>query len=493
LLWHYVYEHTYFSTKPKSTWTTTKQPRVLTYSQTDNFTNVTEQTNNPVQRKTIIRPSEDIDIQSATAHAEAEYNYMTKQPNYLTQLEEYLNRGSSGKHSSSRTSSTGICETHVAHSYETIASDQSETWQGAEKPIVIFDEYYPTPPSSMNELPVERHERLKELWLTKPPPPRYSRSIGFLSHQSPQLSTRSYILHDHASQRQPHRHHKRHRIRHVPRFTQLAAWPSKPKHPTPTIITSANSTNVPTIIKEKFTPSEIRNALKPHHRLPKRSFVSRKQPSRKCKQDKNAIVQPQDDRRNVRFSDTSQNVKTVNLQSLTDDQRDLYMLQLWQKSLTSSTVNGPREYTFPSYGPREYPGDLAYPKLDVVKVIQKLPYYPEYCTRIVYVDGSIFDSTYSKAHCVSADLHMALGIAKQFRDRYKHIQTLFNLRCGLGEVAVLTPFETRVAEEYIFHLITKTRYFHKPRYNILETAIVNMCDLAMSFDLHFISMPLTAR
>ena len=124
--------------------------------------------------------------------------------------------------------------------------------------------------------------------------------------------------------------------------------------------------------------------------------------------------------------------------------------------------------------------------------MDEVEYLPDHCTRIVYMDGDIFDSPYSKAHTVSADLHMGRGVAKLFRVKYRHVQMLFNQRCEVGEVAILTPKETLNEGEYIFYLITKTRYFCKPTMKTLRKAVANFIYYLRLFKIAKVSIPMIA-
>ena len=72
----------------------------------------------------------------------------------------------------------------------------------------------------------------------------------------------------------------------------------------------------------------------------------------------------------------------------------------------------------------------------------------------------------SLAHCVSADLKMGAGIAKQFRNRFGRVEELKRQHKKVGEVAVL-----RVRDRFIYYLITKKFYYKKPTLFTLKRSL----------------------
>lgn len=379
-------------------------------------------------------------------------------------------------------------------SYQTDTDDCSETWEGAEKPIVTFEEYYPQPELEEGELPTDKEERLRAMRLTQPPPLRYSKSKISDVTKVRRDSCRSYRIRDYKSV-QLHKHRKKLRIKKVPPIVSNVNWPMKPIHPCPSIMSSDKQTNVPTIMNEKYTHSEIWNALKPGNKLPHRPSRPRIIKKRNRRRGE-PTVPPQDDRVPDTNSTITQHINlirqttepTEQLQQLWTLSYDIYAAIDGQDDYVPGEL-GPREHSFEDLEPQEY---MRQDALSRINVIHDIPYYPRYCTRIRYEDTDVFASPHSKAHCVSADMHMGMGVAKQFRLKYRNVQALFMQQCRPGRVAILTPFETRVADEYIFYLITKTRYYEKPLLRVIEASLIEMCDLAMTFNIHDISMPMIA-
>ncbi len=122
---------------------------------------------------------------------------------------------------------------------------------------------------------------------------------------------------------------------------------------------------------------------------------------------------------------------------------------------------------------------------------------------LVYSDirGDLFTSSNdtSLAHCVSKDLSMSKGIAKLFRDKFGGINELkkqgmivfvflFNwlvyLDVQIGGCAYLNP-----KDRYVFYLVTKERYFHKPTMSSLESSLRAMRELCIEKNVRRLAMP----
>ena len=93
------------------------------------------------------------------------------------------------------------------------------------------------------------------------------------------------------------------------------------------------------------------------------------------------------------------------------------------------------------------------------------------------VKGDLFTSprTASLAHCVSCDLAMSKGIATQFVRRFGGRSELTSQRKGIGDVAVLER-----KGRFVYYLITKERYYHKPRLVDLKRSLASMRDHMVS-------------
>jgi O-acetyl-ADP-ribose deacetylase (regulator of RNase III) len=85
------------------------------------------------------------------------------------------------------------------------------------------------------------------------------------------------------------------------------------------------------------------------------------------------------------------------------------------------------------------------------------------------MQGDLFDSNASLCHCVSEDLVMGKGIAEGFKERFKQVKELKSQHVKVGGMATLQD-ETR----FIYYLVTKRKYFHKPTYESLRNSLKQM-------------------
>ena len=97
--------------------------------------------------------------------------------------------------------------------------------------------------------------------------------------------------------------------------------------------------------------------------------------------------------------------------------------------------------------------------------------------------GDLFDSNDSLAHCVSSDLKMSRGIAVQFREKF-HEYSQLPTRALVGEVLVFQS-----GNRYIFSLITKRNFFHKPTYETLQLCLENLCEKLVLLGVNTLSVP----
>ncbi|XP_066481301.1 ADP-ribose glycohydrolase OARD1 [Tiliqua scincoides] len=106
--------------------------------------------------------------------------------------------------------------------------------------------------------------------------------------------------------------------------------------------------------------------------------------------------------------------------------------------------------------------------------------------RISYVQGDLFScpGTDSLAHCISEDCHMSAGIASIFNKKFGGVQELLEQQKKIGEVAVL-----KRENRYVYYLITKNRYFHKPTYDNLRKSLEAMKFHCLKHGVSHISMP----
>lgn len=87
---------------------------------------------------------------------------------------------------------------------------------------------------------------------------------------------------------------------------------------------------------------------------------------------------------------------------------------------------------------------------------------------------------YILVHCISADFAMGAGIAKEFARRGVKARLIENYRgmTKVGDCAITATTDWRLE----FNLVTKEKYWQKPTYGSLKTALVNARILALMDD-----------
>lgn len=102
--------------------------------------------------------------------------------------------------------------------------------------------------------------------------------------------------------------------------------------------------------------------------------------------------------------------------------------------------------------------------------------------------GDLFTAVgeYYLAHCISADFALGAGIAKQFTAR---LDMRNRLKSQYGDI----PMEDRVGRVFtvdrVFNLVTKSRYFHKPAYEVLGKCLEEMRDIMEERGIKRLAMP----
>ena len=86
------------------------------------------------------------------------------------------------------------------------------------------------------------------------------------------------------------------------------------------------------------------------------------------------------------------------------------------------------------------------------------------------IEGDIFSSKGCLAHCVSADFHMGIGVAKQVKTRYP---TTYPKDVNHKRQPVFAQW-IEGERRYVYHLVTKQRYFEKPTYESVKTSLQQM-------------------
>ena len=71
--------------------------------------------------------------------------------------------------------------------------------------------------------------------------------------------------------------------------------------------------------------------------------------------------------------------------------------------------------------------------------------------------------------CISADCHLRRGVALQIREMFGRVSEIERQRKGVGEVAVLD-----VGPRYVYHLVTKRYYYHRPSLSAVAACLLNL-------------------
>jgi hypothetical protein len=80
------------------------------------------------------------------------------------------------------------------------------------------------------------------------------------------------------------------------------------------------------------------------------------------------------------------------------------------------------------------------------------------------------NSEYSIAHCISADLKMNKGLVAQIKNTFGDTSAQLNkLKPMIGEAIPIN-----IGNRIIYHLVTKQKYFHKPKYDDIKLTIQNL-------------------
>ena len=100
------------------------------------------------------------------------------------------------------------------------------------------------------------------------------------------------------------------------------------------------------------------------------------------------------------------------------------------------------------------------------------------------VAGDLFSANCSLGHCISADQKLGRGIAKDFELRFQLKMHLASMDTNVGETAAVF-----VNNKWIYNIITKPRYFHKPTYGNLEMALFSMKEHVLSNNVFHLALP----
>lgn len=102
--------------------------------------------------------------------------------------------------------------------------------------------------------------------------------------------------------------------------------------------------------------------------------------------------------------------------------------------------------------------------------------------------GDLFDIPlpYAYVHCISADAAMGAGIAKTFVQKYPELRSYVrSTKPKIGDVVMYNAPDGRA----IFNLVTKDRYYQKPTYKTMETALRSLRQVTEEQNIRYLAMP----
>ena len=97
---------------------------------------------------------------------------------------------------------------------------------------------------------------------------------------------------------------------------------------------------------------------------------------------------------------------------------------------------------------------------------------------------------YYLAHCISADFGMGRGIVVEFNKRFNMKQKLQkNFPDYVNEWHKYEYQGACILMDSVLNLITKERYYDKPTYKSIESALYNMRDVCFANNIKKVAMP----
>ena len=101
-----------------------------------------------------------------------------------------------------------------------------------------------------------------------------------------------------------------------------------------------------------------------------------------------------------------------------------------------------------------------------------------------YYYGNVLNSKTSIAHCVSADLKMSRGVARDIKERFiPHVKDI-KYTGYVGGILTM-----RYEHGYVYNLVTKELFFGKPKLQDVRTALIKMKIHAIRNRVYSIHMP----
>ena len=99
---------------------------------------------------------------------------------------------------------------------------------------------------------------------------------------------------------------------------------------------------------------------------------------------------------------------------------------------------------------------------------------------LIHKTGNLFDSKDSLAHCISSDFKKYARSARSFKRKFP-----YNFPASINSPLFVQETDDR----FIYHLVTKKRFFQKPTYDSLRQSLEAMTSHANKHKVSQISMP----
>lgn len=91
---------------------------------------------------------------------------------------------------------------------------------------------------------------------------------------------------------------------------------------------------------------------------------------------------------------------------------------------------------------------------------------------VTLLSGDLFEAKTNLGHCISADARLGKGIATHFRSKFggdAFVARIKELHKNVGECAAVLA-----GDRYVYNLVTKALYHHKPTYESLRASLLDM-------------------
>lgn len=108
------------------------------------------------------------------------------------------------------------------------------------------------------------------------------------------------------------------------------------------------------------------------------------------------------------------------------------------------------------------------------------------------LNQSLFEcdkTKYLYAHCISLDLALGAGIAKQINNKYQIKSKLQAFKTKNSFYFENFSYGFCIVADGIANLITKNKYFEKPTLKTLEESLISLKKYILNHNIHFLAMP----